>query len=274
MNILKFAVVSMCVAFSAVTVLGDQAAEKKSAPSQRKAMRRKPAAKAVFSDATVAVERLNVKNKKTGKLWWKELHEADLAEIKTSGGSYDLVLLGDSITHRWERKGFGSNVLARLKEKYSVLNLGIGADMTGHVLWRITEGGELDGYKAKVVSLMIGTNNARRHKPENVAAAVKKIIDIIREKQPQAKIVLTAILPRYGEAADRIAMRKNNDAVNAAIKGYADSENIFWLDLNPKYPALDGDWKKVCPDGTHPVEPGYEIWESELAPYLKKYCGK
>lgn len=274
MNILKFVVVSTCVIFSASAIFAEQSAEKRSVPAQRRAAKKKAASKAVSKDATVAIDRLNAKNRKTQNYWWKERHEAKLAEIKACGGSYDLVLLGDSITHRWDRQGFGTNILARLEQKYSVLNLGIGADMTGHVLWRITKGGELDGYKAKVVSLMIGTNNSRRHKPENVAEAIKKIIDIIREKQPQAKIILTAILPRYGEADDKKMMRRNNDAVNAIIKGYADSENIFWLDMNPKFPALDGDWKKVCPDGTHPIEPGYEIWEAELAPYLKKYCGK
>lgn len=41
-------------------------------------------------------------------------------------------------------------------------NFGIGGDKTQHVLWRITEGKELDGIEPKVVALMIGTNNCPR----------------------------------------------------------------------------------------------------------------
>ena len=48
-----------------------------------------------------------------------------------------------------------------LERDYEALNLGYGGDRTEHVLWRI-EHGELDGYKAKVIQLMIGTNNHRR----------------------------------------------------------------------------------------------------------------
>lgn len=234
----------------------------KSAPRARARAHRTP------PDATASRDRLHMINKRTKAFWWKERHEAKLAEIAASGGKYDLVLLGDSITHRWDRPGFGTNVLARLEKKYKVLDIGYGADHTEQVIWRITEGRELDGYKARVVSLMIGTNNSRGYKPANVAEGIKKIVGIIREKQPDAKVVLTAILPRYGDSDEKKKMRANNDAVNAIIKDCADGKNVFWLDMNPKFPPIDGDWKSVCPDGTHPVEPGYEIWAAALEPFL------
>lgn len=64
-------------------------------------------------------------------------------------------------------------------------------------MWRI-EHGELDGYKANVVTLMIGTNNNtfKDTDPANVAAAIEKIVGMIRERQPEATVVLHAILPR------------------------------------------------------------------------------
>lgn len=273
MNMLRLLAIAGCVTLTVAVSVQVEAAEagKKVAKSERKSVKRRNAP----LDATVAKDKLKHRQKRTKAFWWKERHEAKLAEIKASDGSYDLVLLGDSITHRWDRKGFGTNVLARLEKTYSVLGIGFGGDRTENVLWRITEGGELDGYKAKVVSLMIGTNNSLGYKPQNVADAIKRIIGVIREKQPQAKIVLTAILPRYGSDSTKIQRRMNSDAVNAIIKGYADGENVLWLDMNPKFPPVDGDgWKRVCPDGTHPIEPGYEIWAAELAPFLKKYCGR
>ena len=95
--------------------------------------------------------------------WWEKRHAAKLAEIAASGGEIDLVFVGDSITHNWEGargpgSDYGGKPLAELKKRYSVLNLGFGGDTTRNVLWRL-ENGELDGYRAKCVMLMIGTNN-------------------------------------------------------------------------------------------------------------------
>lgn len=221
-------------------------------------------------DATQPKSRLNMY--KMGKgYWWKGRHEAKLAEIKASQGAFDVVMIGDSITHRWEREGCGANVLARLGKDYSILDLGFDSDHTEQVLWWITDGKELDGYEAKVVTLMIGTNNTLGYASENVAAAIRKIVGIICEKQPKAKILIHAILPRYG-ATEEMAMRRVNiKAVNAAVKELADGENVIWLDLNPKFPSADGeDYKTVCPDACHPNERGYEVWAAELLPHLKK----
>ena len=233
-----------------------------------------PAAKArpkAKRDARVAVDRLGMVNKRTKRLWWKERHEEKLSAIRASGGKYDLVFIGDSISHRWEAAG--SNVLARLTKRYSVLDLGFGADHTEQVLWRITRGGELDGYEAKVISLMIGTNNSRGYSARNVAAGINKILGEIRARQPQAKIVLTAILPRYGKDEEHAKMRACNDGVNEIIKDFADGETVFWLDMNAKFPPLDGDYKALFPDGTHPNEQGYEIWAAELQPFLDRFVG-
>jgi hypothetical protein len=36
-----------------------------------------------------------------------------------------------------------------------MLNLGISGERTEHILWRLNEGGELDGYKAKAVTHLL-----------------------------------------------------------------------------------------------------------------------
>ena len=240
----------------------------------RKAVAQQGQRKKAKRDARQAKDRLWLYDKGKRTYWWKDRHEAKLAEIKASGGKYDLVFLGDSISHRWDREGYGLNVLNRLMKEYSVLDIGFGADHTENVLWRITEGGELDGYEAKVVSLMIGTNNSLGYSARNVAAGIKNIVAAIREKQPKAKIILTAILPRYGASEEKLKMRKCNSAVNEIIRGYADGETVFWLDMTDKFPPLDGDYKAICPDSTHPNEKGYEIWAAELKPYLDRFVGK
>ena len=73
------------------------------------------------------------------------------------------VILGNSITHFWggEPKGpsvRGLETWEKIMRPAGFHNLGYGFDRIENVLWRVYHG-ELDGYKAEEVVLMIGTNN-------------------------------------------------------------------------------------------------------------------
>ena len=136
-----------------------------------------------------------------GDYWWANrfLSRHRLVE-QQKGKTVDLVLLGDSIMHFWEWKHPES--WKKLTQGRTVLNLGYGGDRTQNVLWRIAHG-ELDGYKAKNVVLMIGTNNNSSNDtdPANVAKAIEAIIAQVRAKQPGAQLILHPIFPR-GVSAD------------------------------------------------------------------------
>ena len=62
-------------------------------------------------------------------------------------GEGDVIFLGDSITQGWE--GAGKKAWARHFAPLKPVNLGIGGDQTGHVLWRITEGKETRAAQAE-----------------------------------------------------------------------------------------------------------------------------
>ena len=179
----------------------------------------------------------------------------------------EMVMVGDSITHFWEfdDRSFGYGVYRRLCEGRKVLNLGYGGDRTEHVLWRL-ENGELEGYRAKTVMLMIGTNN--RTPAAETAEGIKKIIGLIRAKQPQAKILLSPIFPR-GKADDK--HRARNEEVNGIIKGFADGESVVWLDFNGEFLNADGSIRKgmMMDDLLHPVRGGYEVWLKALENCLR-----
>ncbi|MBQ4200133.1 MAG: acetylglucosamine-6-sulfatase, partial [Kiritimatiellae bacterium] len=182
----------------------------------------------------------------------------------------DLVFFGDSITHNWEGPGKAS--LAKLRKTYSVLNIGYGGDRTQHLVWR-GENGELDGYEAKCVMLMIGTNNSRSDSPEDVALGIRRILDIIAAKQPKAKTLLLPIFPRGASANDNL--RKNNEKVNAIVKNYADGKKVVWVDFNSKFLDANGDTKWIMRDRLHPNAKGYsDIWMPAVLPYFREACGK
>lgn len=208
----------------------------------------------------------------TGGWWATRCLEKRNAIVDGKGAEYDVVMVGDSITHRWERDGGeGRQLFAELKKTYRILNLGYGGDRTENVIWRM-ENGELEGYKAKLFTVMIGTNNDDRN-PAAVAAGVKRIVEGIKAKHPESKIALMPIFPRGATAQD--ARRVANEKVNALIKPLADGKTVLWLDFNKNFLGADGTLsKEVMNDLLHPNEKGYKIWFDAILPVFKEVCGK
>ena len=199
--------------------------------------------------------------------WWMPRHRAKLKE-KQKLGDVQLVFIGDSITHAWEKKG--KKVWAKNYAKYNALNLGYSGDRTEHVLWRI-ENGELDGITPKAIVLMIGTNNVGHRKEESAktAAGIKAILDLLAVKQPKAKVLLLAIFPRGADNKD--PLRKLNDATNQMIASYADGERVQFLSINDKFVEGDDESlsREVMPDRLHPNAAQYKVWADAIAPALE-----
>ena len=181
-------------------------------------------------------------------------------------------MVGDSITHRWEREGGeGRELFAELKKTYSILNLGIGGDQTQHVLWRL-QNGDLEGYTAKLFTLMIGTNNGGRE-PAGIVAGVRAIVNLIREKHPESKIILMPIFPRNAKPDDRL--RVVNGQISAQLRNIADDKDVIWLNFNDKFLEPDGTLTtKVMNDLLHPNENGYRIWWENMGSVVKEILGK
>ena len=170
-------------------------------------------------------------------------------------------------------------LLADLRKTYSILDLGIGSDQTQHVLWRL-QNGDLEGYTAKMFTVMIGTNNGGRDEA-SIAEAIRRIVGLIRERHPESKIVLMPIFPRNAKPDD--AARAANDRINAIIADLADGwladlfgcGTVRWLDFNDKFLEPDGTLtKKVMDDLLHPNANGYRIWWENMHPVVKEIVGK
>ena len=178
---------------------------------------------------------------------------------------FDLVMIGDSITHLFET-GRGAEEWAKLAGGRRALNLGFGGNTVRNALWNVKYGGFLDGVSVDVVTLMIGTNN-RSSDEKFIAAAVKEIVAAIREKQPRAKILLHPMIPRANPA--HAELRAKNDRANVLIREIADGKNVVFVDLNPFYvKASPAKLKELLPDGTHPGAEGYRAWREAIEPFL------
>lgn len=192
-------------------------------------------------------------------------HKQFLKVVKM--GEADVIFIGDSITQGWE--GAGKKMWAEHFAPMKAVNLGIGGDQTGHVLWRITEGKELEPIKPKAAVMMIGTNNMRSHSAEEIAGGVKAIVEELRRQKPDMKILLLGIFPRAAKADDpfRAKIRKTNEI----IAKLDDGKHVFYKDIGDKFLEKDGSLdKKIMPDFLHLSPAGYEIWATAIKEDVQK----
>lgn len=190
----------------------------------------------------------------------------------SQAGTAELVFLGDSITQNWEQSG--AEVWERYYAKRHAANFGVSGDRTEHVLWRLDHG-NFDGLRPKLIVVMIGTNNTghRQDPAEETAAGVKAILDRLRKKCPESKILLLAIFPRGAKADDD--QRRLNDKINALIAKLADEKTIFWKDIGRRFLDADGNLlKDLMPDYLHPNAAGYARWAEAIEPDVARLLGE
>lgn len=223
-----------------------------------------------------APERLSTKAAtqldKDGKTpeWWT-MREQQLVERAQAGG-FGIMFIGDSITHQWE--AVGKAVWAQKLAPLGAQPFGIGGDRTENLLWRLQHGLLSGKSDPKLVVMMIGTNNTghRKDKPEDIAAGVKACIDTIRQRKPDAKILVLAIFPRSAQPSD--FMRMNNEAANKLLSAFADGKKVFYADINHIFLTKDGVLEKsVMPDLLHLSAASYDLWADAVIPEIKKIAG-
>lgn len=173
------------------------------------------------------------------------------------------VILGNSITHFWggEPQGpsaRGMETWEKIMRPAGFHNLGYGFDRIENVLWRVYHG-ELDGYKAEEVVLMIGTNNIGINNDNEIVEGLRFLLSAIKQRQPAATIKVIGILPRRHQE-ERI---KN---LNLRIRQMAETE--WYTFKNPGTKLLQEDGKineSLFSDGLHPNEEGYKQIVDEIA---------
>ncbi|WP_020470098.1 GDSL-type esterase/lipase family protein [Zavarzinella formosa] len=182
-------------------------------------------------------------------------------------GDVQVLFLGDSITEGWGNSG--KKVWASTYESMKVANFGIGGDKTQDVLWRLTEGKELEGITPKVCVLMIGTNNAASNTAEQIAEGVKADVAELRKQRPEMKILLLAVFPRASGFKEEVAPKEKQNPkigeINKIISKLDDGKMVKYLDIGPKFLNADGGLEKaVMPDMLHLSEKGYQIWADAI----------
>jgi lysophospholipase L1-like esterase len=179
-----------------------------------------------------------------------------------------VMFVGDSITDcladtvEWDRE----------LVPQGAVDFGVSWDDTADVYYRLSDG-ELPATAPAAVVLMIGTNDfGGSPKPgrvtgpvppaAEVARRVQRIVDLIRQREPSAKIVLMGILPR-GDRPELAGPIRECNAILATTPG------VTFLDVGEKFLRADGSVDPaLMPDLLHPSPAGYRLWVEALLPLL------
>jgi lysophospholipase L1-like esterase len=180
----------------------------------------------------------------------------------------DLIFIGGSQIVGW--LGPGKDIWDRLYAPRHALNFGVEGDRTQNVLWRLSNM-SIQNLKPKVAVVLIGTNNLMNTTHE-IADGIKAVLANTQETFSGVKIILVSILPN--ERAEDKMMQ-----VDSLIRGSADDESVFFLNLVPLLPSttstdangkITTTWKGIGPDQLHLDASGYQIWADAMAPLLAK----
>jgi lysophospholipase L1-like esterase len=208
---------------------------------------------------------------------YNKKRHADKLEI-VAKEKFDLIMIGNSITNNFEKPAY-QPVWNQFFAPRHAVNLGFSGYRTENLLWNI-ENGELDGQSPKVVVLEIGTNNIdekhypTRHTAAQLAGGIEAIVKRMREKMPDAKIVLLRCFPGcYGgpnPTSHRLILARASDIVSKL----ADGKHIFYCDVNHVFLNLDGSINHDrMPDWLHPSPAGAKAWAQAMEPLLSELMG-
>ncbi len=194
-------------------------------------------------------------------------HAANVARAKQ--GNIDLLFVGDSIMQGWTSGGdWGKTVYDKFyTSQYNVADFGIGYNRTQHVLWQFANG-EGEGYQPKVIEYLLGTNNIGNNTDAEIIVGEKAVIDDMRKRFPDARILVLGIFPR-GTPQD--GARKSIAAINGALEKMADKQHIYYLDSSKSYLNDDRNTNDgLKSDRLHPSAKGYQSWADAVEPTLDK----
>jgi lysophospholipase L1-like esterase len=198
---------------------------------------------------------------------------------KARKGRIDVYFVGDSITRRWGATDY-PDFLENWRKNFhgwNAANFGWGGDTIQNILWRL-DNGELDRVKPKVIVIMAGTNNIGAAMPAgdsdataaDISKALKAVLDVCREKAPDAVMILMGITPRNDKSTAMAIINK----VNEQIARFADGKKIRYLNINDKLADRDGQLLQgMSPDRLHLSVKGYQIWADALKPLLTELLG-
>ncbi|MBW7914609.1 MAG: SGNH/GDSL hydrolase family protein [Taibaiella sp.] len=142
-------------------------------------------------------------------------------------------------------------------------NMGFGWDRAENTLWRVYHG-ELDGYIAKHMVVMISTNNLTIKSNDEIIAELKLLLEAIQFRQTGTDVLLSGIFPRRG-------MKISVQEINVAISRLPTAMKVTYIDPGRVLLISTGKIDECLFNcGLHRNVAGYNKLAPVLAAYLEK----
>ena len=199
--------------------------------------------------------------------WVKDIHGKMVEDANARADQIKIVFIGDSITARWTRSP-GQKIWDEYFSPKGAINLGISADGTQHVLWRLQHG-VIDPLHPKMVILLIGTNNLTSE-PDAVAYGVWSIVSYLRQKLPDTRVLVQGVFPRE----DQIALNEKIPILNGYLSKLDDGKMVKYLYFGDQFLLPDGHLNPAIftRDKVHPDEPlGFQLWQAAIRSTVEEW---
>ncbi len=166
-----------------------------------------------------------------------------------------LVVLGDSLTRRWEDN---IGIWNKYFTAYHPANFGVGGDSLENIKWRILND-ELEGINPKIIVVLAGTNNLGKDPEEVIVSGIEEIVEIIQAKLKDTKIVVLGLLPRNSAEAG-INYGQKIVGINRQLAVRYAGTKIIFKDIGAMLMNEQGRVNEaIMPDGLHLNGEGYEL---------------
>jgi lysophospholipase L1-like esterase/pimeloyl-ACP methyl ester carboxylesterase len=207
--------------------------------------------------------------------WWNQFENIN-SLAKDHADEIRLLFFGDSITQFWtgsekrmSEKG-GDRIFDKEFADLGAVSFGISGDRTEHLLYRI-EHGNLDPISPEVIVLMAGVNNLYKgYTGEETAEGIEEVVQALREKKPESKIILLGSFPTGPEKDS--PQRKEVEILQKNISHLGDEKHVFYRNINQSFLNEDGtiNYKTIRKDNVHLIKGGYQVWADEIKPLILK----
>jgi beta-glucosidase len=196
--------------------------------------------------------------------WAMDRHDALVKQAREQ--DIEVAFYGDSLIHFLD-----DEVWAKEAVPMKAGNFGISSDRVEHLLWRLQHG-ELEGLRhLKVAVVMIGSNNyGTPSSAASIAAGIELVCKTIRQRQPQASILLLGLSPEGWNKDDDSRLRIK--AINDLLAGFKARQICdAYLDWGGVLLNADGSMNKnMSKDGCHYSKDGSAAFFAAVKPALRQ----
>lgn len=203
-------------------------------------------------------------------------HREKLAKVAKE--KFDLIWIGNSITNNFEKPEY-QPVWQQFFAPRKALNLGYSGYRTENIIWNL-QNGELEGQTPKLIVLEIGTNNIdeknylTRHTAGQLAGGIEAIVTLLREKCPDAKIIVLRAFPGCYGGPNPTSHRAILERASDLVSRLADGKHVFYCDVNHVFLNTDGSINKdMMPDWLHPSPEGSKAFARAMEPLVSALMG-